>query len=118
MRDLDITLEDLGASIPDTSVERLRLQGTMLKRLPSIPGVSVEGFFMSDRAAEAAALDEKTLPEDSPREEEVLELVDTPGVSFSRSEFFGFLLPPHPENRSTPCFSRFIPSTRGEGSLI
>ena len=56
MRDLDITLEDLGASIPDTSVERLRLQGTMLKRLPSIPGVSVEGFFMSDRAAEAAAL--------------------------------------------------------------
>ena len=58
MRDLDITLEDLGASIPDTSVERLRLQGTMLKRLPSIPGVSVEGFFMSDRAAEAAALAE------------------------------------------------------------
>ena len=56
MRDLDITLEDLGASIPDTSVERLRLQGTMLKRLPSIPGVSVEGFFMSDRAAEAAAI--------------------------------------------------------------
>ena len=56
MRDLDITLEDLGASIPDTSVERLRLQGTMLKRRPSIPGVSVEGFFMSDRAAEAAAL--------------------------------------------------------------
>ena len=58
MRDLDITLEELGASIPDTSVERLRLQGTMLKRLPSIPGVSVEGFFMSDRAAEAAALAE------------------------------------------------------------
>ena len=58
MRDLDITLEDLGASIPDTSVERLRLQGTMLRRLPSIPGVSVEGFFMSDRAAEAAALAE------------------------------------------------------------
>ena len=58
MRDLDITLEDLGASIPDTSVERLRLQGTILKRLPSIPGVSVEGFFMSDRAAEAAALAE------------------------------------------------------------
>ena len=56
MRDIDITLEDLGASIPDTSVERLRLQGTMLKRLPSIPGVSVEGFFMSDRAAEAAAI--------------------------------------------------------------
>jgi len=58
MRDINITLEDLGASIPDTSVERLRLQGTMLKRLPSIPGVSVEGFFMSDRAAEAAALAE------------------------------------------------------------
>ena len=56
MRDLDITLEDLGASIPDTSVERLRLQGTMLKRLPSIPGVSVERFYMSDRAAEAAAI--------------------------------------------------------------
>ena len=56
MRDLDISLEDLGASIPDTSVERLRLQGTMLKRLPSIPGVSVDKFFLSDRAAEAAAL--------------------------------------------------------------
>ena len=56
MRDLDITLEDLGASIPDTSVERLRLQGTMLKRLPSIPGISVDRFFMSDRAAEAAAI--------------------------------------------------------------
>tara|TARA_B100001559_G_scaffold318358_1_gene325397 strand:- start:650 stop:931 length:282 start_codon:yes stop_codon:yes gene_type:complete len=56
MRDLDITLEDLGASIPDTSVERLRLQGTMLKRLPSIPGVSVDGFFMSSRAEEAAAV--------------------------------------------------------------
>jgi len=56
MRDLDITLEDLGASIPDTSVERLRLQGTMLKRLPSIPGVSVDSFFMSDRAEEAAAI--------------------------------------------------------------
>ena len=56
MRDLDITLEDLGASIPDTSVERLRLQGTMLKRLPSKPGVSVERFYMSDRAAEAAAI--------------------------------------------------------------
>ena len=56
MRDIDITLEDLGASIPDTSVERLRLQGTMLKRLPSIPGVSVDQFFMSDRAAEAEAL--------------------------------------------------------------
>ncbi len=56
MRDLDITLEDLGASIPDTSVERLRLQGTMLKRLPSIPGVSVDSFFMSSRAEEAAAI--------------------------------------------------------------
>ena len=56
MRDIDITLEDLGASIPDTSVERLRLQGTMLKRLPSIPGVSADQFFMSDRAAEAEAL--------------------------------------------------------------
>ena len=56
MRDIDITLEDLGASIPDTSVERLRLQGTMLKRLPSIPGISVDRFFMSDRAAEAEAL--------------------------------------------------------------
>ena len=56
MRDLDITLEDLGASIPDTSVERLRLQGTMLKRLPSIPGVSVDGFFLSDRSEEAAAI--------------------------------------------------------------
>ena len=56
MRDLDISLEDLGASIPDTSVERLRLQGTMPKRLPSIPGVSVDKFFLSDRAAEAAAL--------------------------------------------------------------
>ena len=56
MRDIDITIEDLGALIPDTSVERLRLQGTMLKRLPSIPGVSVDGFFMSSRAEEAAAI--------------------------------------------------------------
>ena len=59
MRDIDITLEDLGASIPDTSVERLRLQGTMLKRLPSIPGISIDRFFMSDRAAEAEALAEQ-----------------------------------------------------------
>ena len=54
MRDLD--LPDLSGAIPDMSIRRLRLQDTMLNRLPSIPGVSVEQFFASSRADEAAMI--------------------------------------------------------------
>ena len=54
MRDLELLLPDLPGEIPDLSVDRVRLQGTIQQRLPSIPGLSVDKFFMGDRAAEAA----------------------------------------------------------------
>ena len=47
----EILLDDLS----DLSVDRIRLQGTLQQRLPSIPGASIESFYMADRAAEAAA---------------------------------------------------------------
>ena len=57
MRDLERSLElpELVTDMSDLSVSRIRLQGTLEQRLPSIPGVNVERFFMSNRAAEAAA---------------------------------------------------------------
>ena len=55
MRDLELELPELILDMSDLSVDRVRLQGTLSQRLPSIPGVSVEKFFMSNRAAEAAA---------------------------------------------------------------
>ena len=55
MRDLELELPELVTDMSDLSMDRVRLQGTLKQRLPSIPGVSVESFFMGDRAAEAAA---------------------------------------------------------------
>ena len=54
MRDLE--LPELPGAIPDDySVAALGRRGTMSKRLPSIPGASVENFFMSSNGAEEAA---------------------------------------------------------------
>jgi len=56
MDDLELLLPELVANTPDLSTARIRLQGTLQQRLPSIPGLGVESFFMGDRAAEAAAM--------------------------------------------------------------
>ena len=53
---LDLTLPDLPGVLQNYDVETLGRQGTLLNRLPSIPGVSVEEFFMSSRADEAARI--------------------------------------------------------------
>ena len=53
MRDLD--LPELPGNIPNLSVEQLRLQGTLGTRLPSMPGVSVENYFMGNRQEETTA---------------------------------------------------------------
>ena len=53
---LDLGLPELPGAIPNLDVETLRTQGTLVNRLPSIPGVSVEKFFMSSRQEEAAAI--------------------------------------------------------------
>ena len=53
---LDLGLPDLPGVIPNLDVETLRTQGTLVNRLPYIPGVSVERFFMASRQEEAAAL--------------------------------------------------------------
>ncbi len=58
MDDLELLLPELIMNTPDLSVAQIRLQGTLQQRLPSIPGVGVESFFMSDRAEEAAAMAE------------------------------------------------------------
>ena len=54
MRDLE--LPEMPGEIPNLDVATLRRQGTLLSRLPSIPGVSVEKYFMTSRAEEAAAV--------------------------------------------------------------
>ena len=51
-----LDLPELPGAIPNLDVQTLRTQGTLLSRLPSIPGVSVEKFFMASRADEAAAI--------------------------------------------------------------
>ena len=51
-----LDLPELPGDIQNLDVRTLRTQGTLLARLPSIPGVSVERFFMTSRAEEAAAL--------------------------------------------------------------
>ena len=56
MDDLELLLPELLMNTPDLSMDRIRLQGTLQQRLPSIPGVSVEQFFMMSRADEAAAV--------------------------------------------------------------
>ena len=53
---LDLDLPELAGAIPGLDVKTLRRQGTMLTRLPSIPGVSVEQFFGLSRAEEASAI--------------------------------------------------------------
>ena len=53
---LDLDLPELPGDIPGLDVRTLRTQGTMLARLPSIPGLSVEKFFMMSRAEEAAQI--------------------------------------------------------------
>ena len=53
---LDLELPELPGEIPSYDVRTLRRQGTLLSRLPSIPGVSVERFFMMSRAEEAARI--------------------------------------------------------------
>jgi hypothetical protein len=58
MDDLELLLPELLLNTPDLSTAQLRLQGTLSQRLPSIPGHGVESFFMSNRAAEAAAMAE------------------------------------------------------------
>ncbi len=55
MDDLELLLPELVTNTPDLSVDRIRLQGTLSQRLPSIPGAGVERFFMSDRQAETEA---------------------------------------------------------------
>jgi len=55
MDDLELLLPELLLNTPDLSTRQLRLQGTLQQRLPSVPGVGVESFFMADRQAEAAA---------------------------------------------------------------
>ena len=52
---LDLLLPEL-PEMSDVSVEALGRRGTLVKRLPSIPGLSVEKFFMASRADEAAAI--------------------------------------------------------------
>ena len=56
MDDIELLLPEIDVSaLTDVSVGRIRLQGTLEQRLPSIPGASIEQFYMADRAAEAAA---------------------------------------------------------------
>ena len=56
MDDIELLLPEIGPEdLSDLSTQRIRLQGTLQQRLPSIPGLSVEQFYMADRAADAAA---------------------------------------------------------------
>jgi len=56
MDDIELLLPETDTVDPrDLSVARVRLQGTLEQRLPSIPGLSVEQFYMADRAADALA---------------------------------------------------------------
>ena len=58
MDDLELLLPELLLNTPDLSTAQIRLQGTLSQRLPSVPGVGVESFFMGDRAEEATAMAE------------------------------------------------------------
>ena len=52
--DLELLLPELITDTPDLSVARLNQMLNYSQRMPSIPGHSVEKFFMSNRAEEAA----------------------------------------------------------------
>ena len=54
MLDLELLLPEINDGMRDLSVSRLRQQANYQQRLPSIPGLSVDKFFLGDRAAEAA----------------------------------------------------------------
>jgi len=56
MDDLELLLPELLLNTPDLSTAQIRIQGNYEQRLPSIPGVGVEKFFMSSREEEAAAI--------------------------------------------------------------
>ena len=51
----DLSLPEMPGNIPNLSVEQLRLQGTLGARLPSMPGVTVEAYFMGNRQEETTA---------------------------------------------------------------
>ena len=54
MDDIELLLPEIDIDdASDLSTARIRLQGTLEQRLPSIPGLSVEKFYMADRAADA-----------------------------------------------------------------
>lgn len=53
---LDLDLPKMPGDIPSLDLRTLRTQERVLTRLPSIPGVSVEKFFMMSRAEEAARI--------------------------------------------------------------
>ena len=54
MDDIELLLPDIAAAAPsDLSTARIREQANYQQRLPSIPGLSVEKFYMADRAADA-----------------------------------------------------------------
>ena len=54
MLDLELLLPEINDDMRDLSVSRLRQQTNYQQRLPSIPGLSVDKFFLGDKAAEAA----------------------------------------------------------------
>jgi hypothetical protein len=51
---LDLELPEFPGELTNYDLAALRRKGTLASRLPSIPGVSVEQFFMASRAEEAA----------------------------------------------------------------
>ena len=55
---LELTLPELPGQISSVDIQELRRQEYLDNRLPSMPGVSIENYFMSDRQVEAAALAE------------------------------------------------------------
>ena len=56
MDDIELLLPDIETVAPvDLSTARIREQASYEQRLPSIPGLSVERFYMADRGADALA---------------------------------------------------------------
>jgi hypothetical protein len=53
---LDLELPEFPGELTSYDLAALRRKGTLSSRLPSIPGVSVEQFFMASRAEEAAQI--------------------------------------------------------------
>jgi len=54
MDDIELLLPEIGVNVPaDLSTARIREQASYQQRLPSIPGLSVERFYMADRGADA-----------------------------------------------------------------